>query len=70
MLLSCVYRRQDHRVLEFKRSSFYGNATPYEDLAGMSITTSLYPDCVSWSSEEVANWIEEIGYKQYKVILG
>ena len=25
------------------------------------------PECVVWTKEEVAKWIEDIGYKQYKV---
>ena len=26
------------------------------------------PSCIQWSEEEVAKWIEDIGFKQYKVI--
>lgn len=31
------------------------------------MTTLVEPECVGWSEEEVAKWIEDIGYKQYKV---
>ena len=42
---------------------------PLDYIFAMAVLLSEVPDCIYWSTEEVAEWIEQIGYKQYKVRL-
>ncbi len=28
------------------------------------------PECINWSVEEVAEWIESLGFEEYKVVIG
>ena len=35
-------------------------------MASLTESDLLVPTCIHWTTEDVANWIEEIGFPQYR----
>lgn len=54
--LATVIKTQDSKM----------SATTLTSTSGASEGPTI-PSCIQWSREEVANWVEEIGFKQYRV---